>query len=404
MRDSERWIIGGLLAVALLTFFFPLVSLQIPIAGNIEASGYDVLSKATTLSQTIATLSSQSHMDARSASSGVVPRAPHAENALSLPFSVQVLPLFPIEILIGLGCALLGLMFCVGGFDSSFVKICLTLGGAAAVVAILHMVVADSDLHTWFQERMLSDSSSPTNDSFAGLAQGFAAIVSNSVHIKPGAGLYVMATSLSLAAVISLSKVLSNTTSAEFESEPNFDEGDGSGRLFAFFALVALVVIAAVLVLRHKPIKDQRGAVAVQPRTLQPRTFGNVPNPREPSANLNQSSIIPNGLPPAGYVPNPDHERSRIAEVLTDLSARQGHNHFYTVCRPDTLCITDQDAPGDNFIENFSANTGIAARLFNAGFRSLEVSNSNYVWEAEVTAAGLIPLASKNAPEIDQSQ
>ena len=53
MEISERWIIGTLLTVGLLTFFFPLATFQIPILGNQEVSGYDLISRAKELNQTL---------------------------------------------------------------------------------------------------------------------------------------------------------------------------------------------------------------------------------------------------------------------------------------------------------------------------------------------------------------
>jgi hypothetical protein len=41
-----RWVLISLLAIAVQTFFFPLVSIHIPIAGDQEWSGYDVLAKS----------------------------------------------------------------------------------------------------------------------------------------------------------------------------------------------------------------------------------------------------------------------------------------------------------------------------------------------------------------------
>lgn len=44
-RVIERLVVGLLLVVALLTFFFPLMTLQIPVLGSQSVSGYDIFSK-----------------------------------------------------------------------------------------------------------------------------------------------------------------------------------------------------------------------------------------------------------------------------------------------------------------------------------------------------------------------
>lgn len=265
MRSSERWIIGSLLTVALLTFFFPLASLQIPILGSQDVSGYELIAKAKEFDQTLATVRSKGNDAASSEASQQLPNdsspaAPHS----SIPISIQSLPLIPIEIIASFGCALTTLFFCIGPFGSAPAKGSSTLGAIVAIAALLHLTIANSDLHTWLHEQVRTDSSALANNPFAGLAQQIANLAVNSVQLKPGPGLYVLASALSLAAIILLSRVLSGSPSSG-TVEADTDRTAGQTRLLGFFVLLLLVFGVALIVLVHKPPIGRSTQDGIQP-------------------------------------------------------------------------------------------------------------------------------------------
>ena len=115
MQSSERWIIGSLLAVAMLTFFFPLASLRVPIFGNQDVSGYELIAKAKEFDQALDAVKSKG-INAESAETSR-PAPGESEGSVShssMPLSVQALPLIPIEIITSFGCALIALFCCIG--------------------------------------------------------------------------------------------------------------------------------------------------------------------------------------------------------------------------------------------------------------------------------------------------
>jgi hypothetical protein len=252
MPSSERWIIGFLLTVAMLTFFFPLASLQLPIFGNQEMSGYDLIAKGKEFHQALDSVKSKELSAQSSEESQPESGDSNVATHSSIPLSVQALPLIPIEIFISFGCALIALFCCFGPFGSAPTKASSTLGSVAAVAALLHLTIANSDLHTWFREQIKVDSSALANDPFAGLAQQIANLAINSVQIKPGVGLYVLALTLSLATIILLSKVLLVSPSLEM-IDPQTDQGDTHARTLTFFVLLSAAAVFVVIVLLHKP-------------------------------------------------------------------------------------------------------------------------------------------------------
>ena len=265
MQSSERWIIGSLLAVALLTFFFPLASLQLPILGNQDVSGYELLTKAKEFNQTLDAVKSEEFSEEGPETSQLAPNdSESVVSHSSIPLSVRTLPLIPIEIIISFGCALIGLFCCLGRFGSAPTKAFSTLGAVASVVALLHLTIANSDLHTWFRHQIKADSTALANNPFAGLAQQIANLAVNSIQLKPGAGLYLLASTLSLATLILLSRVLSVSRSAE-AIEPYPDQSDEFARTFGFLALLLAAAAFAVVVLVHKPQTGTTARDAVQP-------------------------------------------------------------------------------------------------------------------------------------------
>jgi hypothetical protein len=252
MPSSERWILGFLLAVAILTFFFPLASLQVPILGNQDVSGYELIAKAKDFNGALDAVKSkeinaegfETSQPAPNDSDSVISRSP-------IPLSVQALPLIPIEIIISFGCALIALFCCLGPFGSAPAKAFSSLGAVAAVAALLHLTIANSDLHTWFRELMKADSSALANNPFAGFAQQIENLAINSIQLRPGPGLYALASTLSLAAIILLSKVFSSSPS-NIATEPYPDQSNGSARTFAIFVLLLALLAIAVVVLVHE--------------------------------------------------------------------------------------------------------------------------------------------------------
>jgi hypothetical protein len=251
MHSSERWIISALLAVALLTFFFPLVTLQIPILGNQDVSGYDLVAKARAFNQTLDAVKSKQFGQSGPES---VPSNPNPDaSSSSMPLSVQTLSLIPIEITAIFACALIALLCCVGQTGSTSVKGFSSIGNIAAVATVLHLTVANSDLHAWFQDQMKADSPALARNPFAGLARQIETIAANSFQLKPGAGLYVLAATLSLATMFLYSKILSGSPLAEPSIEVNPARSNGRERLFVFFALLLAALIISFVVLKHTP-------------------------------------------------------------------------------------------------------------------------------------------------------
>lgn len=269
MQSSERWIIGALLTVALLTFFFPLATLQVPILGSQDVSGYDLITKAREFNQALDTVRSKELRGLGTEPSQPVPSESNAiVSDSSIPLSVRTLPLIPIEIIASFACALLALFCCLGPFGSAPTKAFSAIGGVGAVAALLHLSVANSDLHTWFREQMKADSPDLANNPFAGLARQIENLAVNSVQLRPGVGLYVLAAALSLAAVVAISRVLSMSRTAEAAIELYPDQSSERARLFAFFALLLVGLTVAVIVLVHKPGTGASTRDAVQPAPL----------------------------------------------------------------------------------------------------------------------------------------
>jgi len=195
MPGSQRWLTGALIVIALLTFFFPLATVQIPVLGNQDFSGYDLISKARSFRQ-IAERSRELREQQPEASAPDSGNPESAESAL--PLSIRVLPFLPFAILasFALGAvALFGLMTDVG--SSGFVKGSTAVAAVLAILSAVHISVVNSDLHSYFQQQINASSAAGDNP-FEGLAQ----LAANAIQLKPGIGLYALAGVLSLATVL----------------------------------------------------------------------------------------------------------------------------------------------------------------------------------------------------------
>lgn len=264
MEISERWIIGTLLTVAMLTFFFPLATFQIPIVGNQEVSGYDLISRAKELNQTLGAANSEESRPSGSEPSQPLSGSPTAQAPQSsLPLLVRTLLVVPIEILISFAASLIALVSCFSSNGRASVKATATVGGVASVAAILQLTVANSDLHSWFREQIERDSSSFVQNPLDSLAKQFESLAANSFQLKPGAGLYVLAAAVSLAAVLLFSRVFSPSPSVEAPKQPV--QSGASVKMFVFLAILATCIVIAVLVLTYAPPRTANPNIVRQP-------------------------------------------------------------------------------------------------------------------------------------------
>jgi hypothetical protein len=252
MQTSERWIVGTFLTVALLTFFFPLVTLQVPILGNQDISGYDFITKATEFNQSLDVLKSKEVGEQTSEASEQVRSTPTSQmspSSMSLP--VQTLPFVPIEIIASFACALIALCSCASPLREITKLICI-FGSVAAAVSLLHLAIANSDLHTWLHQQMKTDSSMLTNNPFAGLSQQIGNLAVNSFQLKAGVGLYVFAASLLLATIVLQSRLLAATPGSTPAIVVSDVQSDGTGRIFGFLALIVVFAGLVIMLFNHK--------------------------------------------------------------------------------------------------------------------------------------------------------
>jgi len=198
MHGSQRWIIGALLIVALLTFFFPLATVQIPVLGNQDFSGYDLISKARNFRQ-IAEQSRElggQQSEAMATDSGNP--EPEPLGAI-MPLSVRALPFLPFAILASFALAAVALFVSLTDVVSlGFVKGTTAVAAVLAVLSTVHIAVVNSDLHTYLLQQVNTNSSAAADNPFARLAQ----LAVNAIQLKPGVGLYTLAGILSLATVL----------------------------------------------------------------------------------------------------------------------------------------------------------------------------------------------------------
>jgi hypothetical protein len=197
MGSKPRWTVFFLLATALISFFLPLVSLQIPILGNQSWSGYDAISRMSNLEQQLTSDTKVNPPAGRREGDPTVSQMPE------MPLSVQSLQLVPIEIGIAFVSALLSFFLLIG--NSPFVKTFTALGAVGAVAGLIHITVANSDLHSWMQSSIAYDAARRTDAYGVGIEK-LGGLIANSVQLNPGWGMFMLAASLSISFVVIMSQ------------------------------------------------------------------------------------------------------------------------------------------------------------------------------------------------------
>jgi len=205
----ELWTTTSLLIVALLTFFFPLLSIQIPLMGTQYVSGYDIFSKTRQFENQLSSISNGSKKstakpDEQQRSNQPSPMLTIPQNPEHpFPLSVQFAPLVPVEVSLAFISCLIALLASRWGILTS--KVAATAGAVSALIATIHVIVINADLHTWFQESVQFP---VRGNPFTGFAQQLGKVLASRIQIIPGAGLYILAVALVLVALAYQSRLL----------------------------------------------------------------------------------------------------------------------------------------------------------------------------------------------------
>jgi hypothetical protein len=267
MNKAEQWIVSSLLVIALLTFFFPLTTIRVPVLGNMDLSGYDLISKAQVLNHDLDAIGDQRLADMANGPSEAAPIASAPTPQIAMPFSVRKLLFVPIEILVSFICALIALLTCLRPVKLALRNALLAFGCAAATIAIIHLAIANSDIHTWFQNQITSDPSVDASP-LSGLAVQIVQLAANAVQLQASAGLYVLAATMLLATVVLQSGIVSSPSSPSLSVEPIVDQTDHSGRnrvvVFIALAVVTLAAMAGVLMHTRSSEESENGGTPVQ--------------------------------------------------------------------------------------------------------------------------------------------
>jgi hypothetical protein len=194
---AENWAIGMLGGIALLTFFFPLISMHVPIAGDQTVSGYDVVSKMNNLRQNLTTPSGGQIQ---------LPQ-PQAQADLRLPLSLRMVWLLPVLIIATFVCALLALLGAWISLKAS--KAASTVGAVCGFGGIVYLAILNSDVHTMMQQAVTNNTTDLKDNPFAGLAQTLGSLMVGAFQVKAGTGLYTLVICLAAVALITHSRILS---------------------------------------------------------------------------------------------------------------------------------------------------------------------------------------------------
>jgi hypothetical protein len=217
----ERLTVALLALIAALTFFFPLLTVQVPIVGEQDVTGYDTASRIRQLTQEVRSASGQETAQGPQGGedrkpSVRLPRLPRRGNssaASAIPASIRFSWLIPVFVVSAFGCALLALL---GSLVSLRVaKVASALGTMCGLLAILHLTVMNSDIHGLLEESVRRGAGHLKGSPLRGLAQTVESILLGGFSLKAGAGLYVLTVSLGLAALATHSRLLSRSQSTD---------------------------------------------------------------------------------------------------------------------------------------------------------------------------------------------
>lgn len=334
-RNTEQWIIGILLCTALLTFFFPLATLQLPVIGSQNVSGYDIFSKTGEFDKRLSTIPKGASGANSTTPQESSPDTGASDSLLPMPFSVQSLGFLPFEIAIALGCALISLFGCFGTLRATYVRVTSTIGGLSAIIAILHLTIANSDLHSWFHELIKTISTESSDNPFAGVAQQLGNLIVNSVQIKPAIGLFVLAAALAIAAFLSFSRSLAvaaevpttwfdrTVTSTVYRNQwMRF-----AASILAGFLLLGIIVAGLVITKsKHGPTKDEQSIASPMKSAPTSENASPIDKPSPDDSTVSNHSLAESITPDQWHQYHASYKASEaryLRSLFNDYLARE---------------------------------------------------------------------------------
>ncbi len=193
----ERLAVAVLTCAAVLTFFFPVVTLHVPILGDQNYTGYEIIGQAGKFDERVQLVSTKLGAPTEMAK-------PKPEE---LPASVRVAWLSPLLIVVSLGFALIAFL-ATFGTATQLLKTAALLGAVSGIAAIVHLAIINSDLHAQFALAMKMAAQAREAEPNAFALDVVTNVFGNSFQLTAGTGLYVLTICLMVAAVVTYGRVL----------------------------------------------------------------------------------------------------------------------------------------------------------------------------------------------------
>jgi hypothetical protein len=201
-----EWIgFGLILCIGLAMFFQPIVRLH----GSNGAESYNVFGLRSELPQLQSVLQfmATAKYSANNGASFVSVAGAPVSKPLPIPFSLRMAPLVQWFVFAALGFCLLALVDHF--FFQKAVVVFSLLGGCAAAIAVLHLLLMGSDLRSWAQILMNAAlTNTPETEDPSGLI-----VMTSSFFVGPGFGLYALTTCLFLVPFLSFTRAVPRTRS-----------------------------------------------------------------------------------------------------------------------------------------------------------------------------------------------
>lgn len=190
--------------LSVLLFFFPLLAIQVPLAGEQEVSGYDVISRLNAFRNDVKSAGVQQPSNEPTANSSEVTNTSPSISP-EMPLSLEISWLIPFELAGAFLSALIALIGILTNLRAA--RAASAFATCSSAIAILHVKILNSDLHSWLSELLKTQTA---NDPFAGLEVSLANLAINSFQLRPGWALYGLLTLLGITSGLLFSRILAS--------------------------------------------------------------------------------------------------------------------------------------------------------------------------------------------------
>jgi hypothetical protein len=187
-------------ALGFLSFFLPIISMQVPVLGRMQFSPLNIVSRMFSdkpgSSPSFSDATKIGRQATKSQDAAEIPERGDPSGNHNDPIGIKLLPFVPIEIALAYCSLMMILLLAVARPVLSRVRALAVLGLASSIIALISIFLFANAVISSMTESM--NSPDMQDNPFSGIGQ----MLVQSIHIDPGSGIYMLVSAMAIITLV----------------------------------------------------------------------------------------------------------------------------------------------------------------------------------------------------------